>query len=146
MLLGVRQHALEQTLGSADQSVWPDFAELAVETTKLMHFQQQTRSADASVHVDDPATQTETVRKMLLGFSRDVRVVLLRLALAPANTGWYCRNRNGLFLQAWLMKPCSVLAPLANRLGIWQIKWETGGFSFRFFGARYLPERCAAAR
>ncbi|MEG2048596.1 MAG: HD domain-containing protein, partial [Comamonas sp.] len=50
-----------------------NFATLAVETTKLMHVQQQARDAESnSQRVDDPATQAETVRKMLLGFSRDV--------------------------------------------------------------------------
>ena len=57
-----------------------NFATLAVETNKLMRVQQQAREAESvEQHVDDAALQTENVRKMLLGFSRDLRVVLLRL-------------------------------------------------------------------
>lgn len=54
-----------------------NFAALAVETTNLMRVQRQARGAQ---QVDDPAVQTENVRKMLLAFSRDLRVVMLRLA------------------------------------------------------------------
>ena len=58
-----------------------NFATLAVETTQLMRVQQQARAAQTSGQmVDDPAVQTENVRKMLLAFSRDLRVVMLRLA------------------------------------------------------------------
>src|SRR4051812_15442304 len=58
-----------------------NFAALAVETTKLVHVQKQARSATASVHAaDGVGAQTENVRKMLLAFSRDLRVVMLRLA------------------------------------------------------------------
>lgn len=59
----------------------PSYAALAIETTKLINVQRQTRSADAKAHLhEDAAAQTESVRKMLLAFSRDLRVVMLRLA------------------------------------------------------------------
>ena len=106
-----------------------NFAELAVETTKLMHFQQQARSSDA--RVDDPATQTETVRKMLLGFSRDVRVVLLRLASRLQTLRWYAATKRPVS-PSLAYEALHVFAPLANRLGIWQIKWELEDLSFRF--------------
>src|SRR4051794_14043333 len=54
------------------------YAKLAIETNKLVRIQQQTREAEEGV--EDTKAQTETVRKMLLAFSRDLRVVLLRLA------------------------------------------------------------------
>lgn len=58
-----------------------NFAALAVETTKLMAVHRQTREANTSARpVDEQVLQTENVRKMLLGFSRDLRVVMLRLA------------------------------------------------------------------
>src|SRR5512133_3572555 len=51
-----------------------NYAALAIETTKLVKVQQQTRAAeDAGRPVDDPKLQTENVRKMLLAFSRDLR-------------------------------------------------------------------------
>src|SRR5829696_2053705 len=54
------------------------YAALAIETNKLVRVQQQARGAD-SVR-EEPREQTENVRKMLLAFSRDLRVVMLRLA------------------------------------------------------------------
>ncbi|MGA8784981.1 MAG: HD domain-containing protein, partial [Polaromonas sp.] len=48
------------------------YAALAVETTKLIYVQRQTRTADPNAQLlGDPAAQTVTVRKMLLAFSRD---------------------------------------------------------------------------
>lgn len=108
-----------------------NFAQLAVETTKLMHFQQQARAGDSSLRVDDPATQTETVRKMLLGFSRDVRVVLLRLASRLQTLRWYAASKRPVS-PSMAYEALHVFAPLANRLGIWQIKWELEDLSFRF--------------
>ena len=53
-----------------------NFAALALETTKLMRVHQQAREANTAARpVDEQAVQTENVRKMLLGFSRDLRVV-----------------------------------------------------------------------
>ncbi|MEP6825913.1 MAG: HD domain-containing protein, partial [Ramlibacter sp.] len=58
-----------------------NYAALAIETTKLVKVQQQARAAeDSSQRVDRAGVQTENVRKMLLAFSRDLRVVMLRLA------------------------------------------------------------------
>lgn len=127
-----------------------NFATLAVETTKLMRVQQQAREAEASgQRVDDPAVQTENVRKMLLGFSRDLRVVMLRLASRLQTLRFYAASKRpvspGIAREA-----LHVFAPLANRLGIWQMKWELEDLSFRFLEpdtykevARLLDEKRA---
>lgn len=122
---------LNKPLEVLNKAFGPNFAELAVETTKLMHFQQQARAGDSSLRVDDPATQTETVRKMLLGFSRDVRVVLLRLASRLQTLRWYAASKRPVS-PSMAYEALHVFAPLANRLGIWQIKWELEDLSFRF--------------
>ncbi|WP_370682594.1 bifunctional (p)ppGpp synthetase/guanosine-3',5'-bis(diphosphate) 3'-pyrophosphohydrolase [Comamonas sp. GB3 AK4-5] len=109
-----------------------NFATLAVETTKLMHVQQQARDAASSgQRVDDLATQAETVRKMLLGFSRDVRVVLLRLASRLQTLRYYAATKR-VVSPTMAREALHVFAPLANRLGIWQLKWELEDLSFRF--------------
>ena len=122
---------LNKPLEVLTKAFGPNFAELAVETTKLMHFQQQARGGDSAARVDDPATQTETVRKMLLGFSRDVRVVLLRLASRLQTLRWYAASKRPVS-PSMAYEALHVFAPLANRLGIWQIKWELEDLSFRF--------------
>jgi GTP pyrophosphokinase len=91
-----------------------NLAQLAMQTNQLVHLQRMSRAAASTATPgDDPKLQTENVRKMLLAFSRDLRVVMLRLA-------------------SRLHESLHVFAPLTNRLGIWQIKWEMEDLSFRF--------------
>ena len=109
-----------------------NFAALAVETTQLMRVQRLSRGAASSAHlVDDPAVQTENVRKMLLAFSRDLRVVMLRLASRLQTLRWCAASRTAVNEQL-ARESLQVFAPLANRLGIWQIKWEMEDLAFRF--------------
>ena len=109
-----------------------NFAALAVETTKLVHVQKQARSATASTQLSDGlGSQTENVRKMLLAFSRDLRVVMLRLAsrLQTLRHAAACKVP---VAENVARESLQVFAPLANRLGIWQVKWEIEDLSFRF--------------
>ncbi len=109
-----------------------NLAELAVETTKLMRVQQQARDARvAGQQIDDAATQTENVRKMLLAFSRDLRVVMLRLASRLQTLRYYAASKRPVS-PAMAREALQVFAPLANRLGIWQMKWELEDLAFRF--------------
>ena len=105
------------------------YASLVMHTRKLMQIQRAAR--EAQVEAERRAQQTERVRKMLLAFSRDLRVVLLRLASRLQSMRWYAASRRpcpALLAQETLQ----VFAPLANRLGIWQIKWELEDLAFRF--------------
>ena len=108
------------------------YAALAVETTKLVYVQRQTRGVDAKSQLhEDPAAQTENVRRMLLAFSRDLRVVMLRLASRLQTLRYYAASRQAA-PRALAYESLHVFAPLANRLGIWQIKWEMEDLSFRY--------------
>ncbi|WP_042422467.1 RelA/SpoT family protein [Comamonas granuli] len=109
-----------------------NFATLAVQTTQLMRVQYQARMAQAShQQVDDAAAQTETVRKMLLAFSRDLRVIMLRLASRLQTLRYYAATKKPV-PPGLARESLHAFAPLANRLGIWQIKWEMEDLSFRF--------------
>jgi GTP pyrophosphokinase len=105
------------------------YAKLAIETNKLVRIQQQTREADEGV--DDAKAQTETVRKMLLAFSRDLRVVMLRLASRLQTLRWHAAKKT-VAPASVAREALHVFAPLANRLGIWQVKWEMEDLAFRF--------------
>ena len=129
------QH-LNKPLEVITKSFGANYAALAIETTKLVTVQRQARTADAKAQLlDDPAAQTETVRKMLLAFSRDLRVVMLRLASRLQTLRHYAAHfattRQGA-APALAYESLHVFAPLANRLGIWQIKWEMEDLAFRF--------------
>ncbi|NMM09263.1 MAG: bifunctional (p)ppGpp synthetase/guanosine-3',5'-bis(diphosphate) 3'-pyrophosphohydrolase [Polaromonas sp.] len=109
-----------------------NYAALAIETTKLVQVQRQARTADPKAQLlEDPAAQTENVRKMLLAFSRDLRVVMLRLASRLQTLRHYAATKQ-VAPAALAYESLHVFAPLANRLGIWQIKWEMEDLSFRF--------------
>ncbi|SDY13351.1 MULTISPECIES: bifunctional (p)ppGpp synthetase/guanosine-3',5'-bis(diphosphate) 3'-pyrophosphohydrolase [unclassified Variovorax] len=108
-----------------------NFAALAVETTKLVRVQEQARSASQGHHVEGAGAQTENVRKMLLAFSRDLRVVMLRLA-SRLQTLRHAAASKRPAPEGVARESLQVFAPLANRLGIWQVKWEIEDLSFRF--------------
>ncbi len=128
----------------------PHYAALAVETTQLMRVQEQARAVQSSAaQADDSVVQTENVRKMLLAFSRDLRVVMLRLASRLQTLRFYAASKQQVPL-AMAREALHVFAPLANRLGIWQMKWELEDLAFRFLEpetyreiARLLQEKRA---
>ncbi len=110
----------------------PNLAQLAMQTNHLVHVQRLSRAAETSAQLlDDPKLQTENVRKMLLAFSRDLRVVMLRLASRLQTLRHYAATKLPV-PSALARESLQVFAPLANRLGIWQIKWEMEDLSFRF--------------
>ena len=114
------------------QAFGPSYASLVVHTRQLVQVQRSAR--DALADVTDPQVlrlQLERVRKMLLAFSRDLRVVLLRLASRLQTLRHYALTKEPC-PRALARETQQVFAPLASRLGIWQIKWELEDLSFRF--------------
>ncbi len=108
------------------------FATLAVETSKLVRVQRLSREAQSDAQlIDDPKVRTENVRKMLLAFSRDLRVIMLRLASRLQTLRYHAASRQAAS-PSLARESLQVFAPLANRLGIWQIKWEMEDLAFRF--------------
>ncbi|MET0961611.1 MAG: bifunctional (p)ppGpp synthetase/guanosine-3',5'-bis(diphosphate) 3'-pyrophosphohydrolase, partial [Noviherbaspirillum sp.] len=79
------------------------------------------------------ATQVETLRKMLLAMASDMRVVLVRLASRLTTLRYFADNKlqNDRTCQ-YARETFDLYAPLANRLGVWQLKWELEDLSFRF--------------
>src|SRR5476649_2530938 len=77
--------------------------------------------------------QVETLRKMLLAMASDMRVVLVRLAACVTTLRYFAEQK--LFnemTREYGKETLDLYAPLANRLGIWQLKWELEDLSFRF--------------
>ena len=105
------------------------YAGLVAHTRKLVQIQRAARVAQ--VGPEQRARQTERVRKMLLAFSRDLRVVLLRLASRLQTLRWFAASKTPCPV-ALAQESQQVFAPLASRLGIWQIKWEMEDLAFRF--------------
>ncbi|MBN3817337.1 bifunctional (p)ppGpp synthetase/guanosine-3',5'-bis(diphosphate) 3'-pyrophosphohydrolase, partial [Paraburkholderia sp. Se-20369] len=75
--------------------------------------------------------QIEALRKMLLAFAQDIRVVLIRLASRLQSLRYYAAAKVDPPPDV-ARETLEIYAPLANRLGIWQLKWELEDLAFRF--------------
>ena len=92
----------------------------------------QSASADAGRDAqEERRAQIEALRKMLLAFSQDIRVVLIRLASRLQSLRYYAAAKTSPGIDV-ARETLDIYAPLANRLGIWQLKWELEDLAFRF--------------
>jgi GTP pyrophosphokinase len=124
-------------------------SQLFVGVHRMASMQGLSRTADAGTPAQQ-AQQTEALRKMLLAMVDDVRVVLLKLAerlvsLRSAALSTDARRSDS--AQSEARQVMAIFAPLANRLGVWQIKWELEDLSLRLLQpaqyhsiSRYLDE------
>src|SRR5882757_1837804 len=105
--------------------------------------------------------QAETLRKMLLAVVSDPRLVLARLAEQLVGLR-HARELPAEERERLAVEARTVFAPLANRLGVWQLKWELEDLAFRYLDSdeyrhiaavlnerradreRYIEELCAS--
>ena len=120
----------------------PDTQRLVTEMIKLGSF-----GLPAQWRPDKPlpAAQAETLRKMLLAIVADVRLVTVRLAEQLRRMRAAKRapeaDRHRVATETRL-----IFAPLANRLGIWHLKWELEDLAFRFLDPSTYRELAAGLR
>src|SRR3954471_16705007 len=104
-----------------------EVASLADGVEKLYQLRMATRAS--------PIEQNETLRKMVLGMVEDVRVVLIRLPSRTQTLRWFARQKDQSAhpeRAAYARESLDIYSPLANRLGVFQLKWELEDLSFRF--------------
>ena len=87
--------------------------------------------ADAAESPEEMKAQIEVLRKMLLAMVEDIRVVLLRLASRTQTLRYYAASPDDLRAEV-ARETLEIYSPLANRLGVWELKWELEDLSFRF--------------
>jgi GTP pyrophosphokinase len=77
------------------------------------------------------AGQLESLRKMLLAMVQDVRVVLIKLADQTQTLRYLAGRGDEDARRAAARDTFDLFAPLANRLGVWQLKWELEDLALR---------------
>jgi GTP pyrophosphokinase len=100
-----------------------EIAGLAAGVEKLYQLRVATRG--------NPNEQNEVLRKMVLGMVEDVRVVLIRLASRTQTLRFFSKNASPERV-SYARETLDIYSPLANRLGVWQLKWELEDLSFRY--------------
>jgi GTP pyrophosphokinase len=116
----VSRQDLEEEFGA-------EVASLVDGVTKLRQIDELSRAGPAKIAPE----RAESLRKMFLAMADDVRVVIIKLAdrLHNMRTLWALRPDQQQRIAAETQE---IFAPLANRLGIWQIKWQLEDLSLRY--------------
>lgn len=111
-----------------EKSFGPTVNGLVQELGQINDLSMRARSDNAEANT---SRQAEALRKMLLAMCKDLRVVLLKLASRLQTLRWFASSKNE-GAASFGEETLALYAPLANRLGIWQIKWELEDLSLRF--------------
>ncbi len=126
------QAGLQPSVREAEREIELHFGPAVIALAReLAHFGDIRLSPVAAVsHTLEPA-QAEALRKMLLSVVSDPRLVLARLArqLVDLNAA---KDGHASTRERLAFETREVFAPLANRLGLWQLKWELEDIAFRF--------------
>ena len=111
--------------------------------SSLVQLRQFTLPADWTPGEALATQQSEALRKMLLAVVSDVRLVLVRIAEQ------LCRMRAAKSApaaekQRIALETREIYAALANRLGVWQLKWELEDLAFRYLEPEHYRQIASA--
>ena len=117
-------------LAQLQQALGPDVAHLLDEVLRMASTSLLEMS-NTRLQTSERRDQADNVRRMLIAMIDDARVAVLKLAervVALRSAKHYSEERK----QRIAKEAHLVFAPLANRLGIWQIKWELEDLALRY--------------
>ncbi|HEY4146311.1 bifunctional (p)ppGpp synthetase/guanosine-3',5'-bis(diphosphate) 3'-pyrophosphohydrolase [Pinirhizobacter sp.] len=114
-----------------DRTAWDAAAAALPPTLRRLVEGQLAAETVWVLHAQRPGAATEGLRRLLLAIIRDLRVVFVLLARQLARMrAAMAMDEDERHALAQLTR--DIHAPLANRLGIWQLKWELEDLSFRY--------------
>ena len=119
--------AQEQLLSQFDATI----AALVEGVSRVRKIQELHYMESHLLQPEERHQQAEALRKMLLAMVEDIRAVLVKLAWRT-QTMHYLTNCPADVAREVARETLEIFAPLANRLGVWQIKWELEDLAFRF--------------
>ena len=127
------------TLEDIRQEFGPKIAELVGGVTKLKKLPTEVGSVHGGKGGD---REMEYLRKVFLAMGADFRVILIKLAdrLHNMRTLGYMPPHKQI---QKAKETLEIFAPIANRLGIWQIKWELEDLAFRYLDPQKYREIAA---
>ena len=117
-------------LGAVREHCGPVVAELVEGVARM----EQIHALSSRSVLSPPAgqaAQLEALRKMLLAMVQDTRVVLLKLASHVQELRFAVKSGEEATRRGAAYLTTDVFAPLASRLGVWQLKWEMEDLAFR---------------
>ncbi len=109
----------------------PDESIELIEGINQLHKLAELTRDSTAASPEDATLQTEAVRKMLLSMVKDIRVVLIQLALRTETMNYLSKVDDHALASKIARETLDIYAPLANRLGVWQIKWALEDLGFR---------------
>ena len=142
-------HDVQEDCGIPNEEIarrfGPEVARLVDGLTKLEKLPMKFASTDQFAR---DSVQAQNLRKMFLAMAEDIRVVLIKLCdrLHNMRTLWAFNEEKQ---QRIALETQEIFAPLANRLGVWQIKWELEDLAFRYLQPddyRQIAELLASKR
>jgi GTP pyrophosphokinase len=130
-IAGALLHDVQEDCGIANADIERRFggevAQMVEGVTKLGLISGQAADAETT----DKHLQAENLRKMFLAMAQDIRVVIIKLAdrLHNMRTLWALDRDDQKRIARETME---IYAPLAARLGIWEMKWQLEDLAFRY--------------
>jgi len=130
-IAGALLHDVQEDCGVSNSEIskrfGPEVAAMVEGVTKLGRIGGQA----ADVETANRQMQAENLRKMFLAMAQDLRVVIIKLAdrLHNMRTLWALPREKQTRIAKETME---IYAPLAARLGIWEMKWQLEDLAFRY--------------
>jgi len=122
---------LRDELADAPTFVGTAIAELEEAALQLVQLSQFSLSDDWAPGEALATQQSETLRKMLLSVVSDPRLMLIRIAEQLYRMR-RVKAASAVEQKRLAVETREIYAPLANRLGVWQLKWELEDLAFRY--------------